>query len=286
MTVQTSGYENWGRPTGMDNPAAECSGFDDSRPVSKFNVSLQIKNNGNRNMSDWFLTVIKNNGKAAYVCYYGYDNGFPTVAPGQAVNVTFAAFMERGETAARIFVTSALGRSGDIRFDRAGRPTSGNGSGAGTTVAAMPVPKATGRIGVAVQSTGYENWGRPAGMDNPAAGCGSFDDARPVRKYNVSIGIINNTNRPMTDWYARVFKSNGKEAYVCYYGYENGFPTIAPGQTVNVTFAAFIEGNESVARMFVEDKAVGRSGPSRCASASINFIIDAHPRRVQLRSEP
>jgi hypothetical protein len=256
LTVQTSGYEAWGRPAGMDNPNAGCGSFNDARPVSKFNVSLQIKNNAASPMSNWYLTVLKANGKEAYVCYYGYENGFPNVAAGQIVNVTFAAFMEPGETAARIFLTSSLGRSGEIRFDAQGKPTTNTSAAASSR---QTTPKVTGKIGIVIQSSGYENWGRPAGMDNPNAGCSSFDDSRPVRKFNASLGITNNTARPMSNWYARVFKANGKEAYVCYYGYENGFPTIAPGQTVNMTFAAFVEGGESVARLWIEDATAGRS---------------------------
>jgi hypothetical protein len=45
VTLQNSGYEQWGRPVGMDNPAAGCGGFRDGSVVSKFNLSVRVTNN-------------------------------------------------------------------------------------------------------------------------------------------------------------------------------------------------------------------------------------------------
>lgn len=253
LAVQTSGYETWGRPEGMDNPKASCGNFDDSHPVSKFNVSLSIKNTSSRSLSKLELMVQKTTGKLAYVCYYGYAKGLPAIAPGQTVNITFAAFMERTETATRISLSTSQGTSASLLFDVAGKPV-------GTSTAGVSAPAITGRIGVSLQNSGYEQWGRPAGMDNTKAGCDSFDDSRPVRKFNVSLAVTNNTNSDMVDWTARLFKSNGREAYVCYNGYDKGLPKIVPGQTVNVTFSAFMEVNESPARLWIQDKTIGRSG--------------------------
>lgn len=260
VTVQNSGYEQWGRPAGMDNPQAGCNDFDNSRPVSKFNVSVQVKNNAKKDMASWGMSVIKNDGKEAFVCYYIQDSGFPTIAPGQFANVTFAAFMEKGETAARVIVIDdVVGQSAPINFNAAGKPTGSSKPAPAPRPTATPRVTTTNAINVSLLNTGYEKWGRPVGMDNPQAGCSSFDDSRPVTKYNISLQVKNNSKQDMTDWYAAVFKANGKEAFVCYYIQDGGLPNVPAGGMVNVTFAAFMEPGEKAVKLVVFDKNVGRT---------------------------
>lgn len=260
VTVQNSGYENWGRPVGMDNPQAGCNDFDNSRPVTKFNVSVQVKNNSQKDMSSWGMSVIKNDGTEAYVCYYIQDGGFPTVAPGKFANVTFSAFMERGQTATRIVVIDdVVGQSAPINFNTAGKPTNSSKPAPTPRATATPRVTSTNAIQVTLQNTGYETWGRPIGMDDSNAGCSSFDDSRPVTKYNASLQVKNTSKQDMTDWYAAVYKADGKEAFVCYYIQDGGLPNVPAGGMVNVTFAAFMEQGEKAAKLVVFDKNVGRT---------------------------
>lgn len=108
-----------------------------------------------------------------------------------------------------------------------------------------------------VQKSGYESWGRPAGMDKHGAGC-STDDSRQVSKFNVSLRIQNNTPNSIgaRDWYAFMVKKGGSEAYVCFYGYAGGqvFPDIPAGQPRDVTFAGFVEVGEQVGAVVVETR--------------------------------
>lgn len=258
ITVQNSGYEQWGRPVGMDDGTGDCNLFDNSRPMSKFNVSVQVKNNTDKPMANWGAKVLKNNSNLAFVCYYVQNGDISTIAPGQAVNVTFSAFMDRGETAKQlVIIDDEIGQAAPINFNAAGKPT-GTGK-LEPTPRPGATPRATNNILVTLQNTGYEQWGRPVGMDNSKAGCSEFDNSRPVSKYNVSLQVKNNAKQDMTDWYATVLKNNGNGAFVCYYIQEGGLPNVPAGGLVNVTFAAFMEPGEKAAKLIVHDKSVGRS---------------------------
>jgi len=116
---------------------------------------------------------------------------------------------------------------------------------------------------ITLQSSGYETWGRPAGMDDKAKGCGSFNDARPVSKFNLSMRVTNTTSKDISanDWYAYMLKGDGKQAYVCYYGYTGGsaFPSIPAGQSRDVTFVAFIERGEFIRSAYVRAANAGSS---------------------------
>ena len=116
---------------------------------------------------------------------------------------------------------------------------------------------------VLLQSSGYEQWGRPVGMDNQAAGCGPFNNARPVRKFTVSVRVTNNTATRIlnSEWYMRFDKGDGSEGFTCFYGYTGGqfFPDIPENSARDVTFAVFVEQNEYVARGYVTTKNQGNS---------------------------
>ncbi len=121
VTLQNSGYEQWGRPVGMDNPAAGCGGFRDGSVVSKFNLSVRVTNNRGAPIkaSDWYMVMLKPDGSDAYTCFYGYTGGqaFPDIPANSARDVTFAGFVERGETVAVAFViTRDGGRSNLLTF--------------------------------------------------------------------------------------------------------------------------------------------------------------------------
>ena len=122
-----------------------------------------------------------------------------------------------------------------------------------------PTQTSSGRIVASIQKYDYSQWGRPAGMDDPAKPCGDFDDRRPVRKLTASLHIENRSNQEMTDWYALIYKTNGAMAYTCYQGYSEGFPSIPPGQSRDVTFSAFFEINERISYAVVADSKLGES---------------------------
>lgn len=268
LTLQSSGYEKWGRPAGMDNPGAGCGPFNDSRPVTKFTASVNVANNGGKPLENWYLFVFKNSGAEAYVCYYISGHGFPKVEPGQSANITFAAFMEPGETAARLVVVDEeAGQSNAVSFgEPPTKPTATpqptrvpRGARPSKAATTTPAPTPVAPIGVVIQSSGTEAWGRPVGMDDPGAGCSAFDDRRQVSKYNVSVRVTNNSTKDMIRWYAKVVKGDGREAFVCYYAYPTGFPAIASSQTRDVTFAAFVEPGEQVKSITIIDEDIGKS---------------------------
>lgn len=113
----------------------------------------------------------------------------------------------------------------------------------------------TGRVSITLQNSGYEQWGRPYGMDHKNGGCGGFDNSRPVRKFNVSARVTNLTDHaiPATQWYMIMVKADRSEAYVCFYGYVGGqaFPDIPANSARDVTFAGFVELNEAVVNAVV-----------------------------------
>ena len=128
-----------------------------------------------------------------------------------------------------------------------------------TATRVPPTNTPAAQIRVTIQKYGYEKWGRPAGMDNPGAGCGNFNDGRPVRKFTASLLITNNSSQDMTEWYAKVYLPDGRRAYTCYYGYGGGFPAIPAGKSTELTFTSFMELNESVAFAIISDDNVGSS---------------------------
>jgi hypothetical protein len=124
-------------------------------------------------------------------------------------------------------------------------------------------PPASNQVGVAPPSNillsayrfGSEQHGRPQGMDTPEAGCGGFDDSRPVKSVQAALKIENKSNKPLEKWYAFFVKSDGKAAYTCFYT----LPVVPPNDVRDVTFQAFVELNETVEYIIVIDDVVGKS---------------------------
>ena len=110
-----------------------------------------------------------------------------------------------------------------------------------------------------IQKYDYAQWGRPAGMDDPAKGCGSFNDGRPVRKLTASLKIQNKSSKDMTQWFLLVYLPSGARAYTCYYGYSGRFPSIPVGQSVEVTFTSFMEPHETIGYAVIMDVEAGSS---------------------------
>ena len=128
------------------------------------------------------------------------------------------------------------------------------------TPAAKPIERTQrGQIELTVQRTSYIQWGRPIGMDRPDQGCNSFNDKRPVRQFQASLRIANKSAKPMQLWYPVFFKADGSEAYVCFYVYREALAELAPGQIRDITFAAFVELNETVASAVISDRDLGIS---------------------------
>lgn len=129
---------------------------------------------------------------------------------------------------------------------------------------AVPKPTAVAGKNITIKSYsfGYEQHGRPAGMDTPGAGCRMFDDSKPVRSFQIRLNIRNNSNQPMKqgEYYAFAVKPDNKDAYTCYYATSaGGLPEIPPNDSRDITFQAFVEANEAVAYVIVEDKNLGLS---------------------------
>jgi hypothetical protein len=88
----------------MSEPEKGCNSFNDGSPVQQAQISVQITNKSSKVMKDFYLFAFKPGGAPAYVCYYNYDGAGNEIQPGQARNLTFAAFVENGESIAYFFV--------------------------------------------------------------------------------------------------------------------------------------------------------------------------------------
>jgi hypothetical protein len=111
-------------------------------------------------------------------------------------------------------------------------------------------PSSTGKgIEVLIQAVGYEKWGRPMSKQY----CGDFNDADPIRKFNVSMRVTNHTSDILVEWYAAFFVGMAPAYRTCYYGYSEGpsFPSMPPGESRDVTFAAFVENDQAVTSVIV-----------------------------------
>jgi hypothetical protein len=130
---------------------------------------------------------------------------------------------------------------------------------AAPTAVPQPTAAPAGTFSVTPTNMRYEQWGRP----DPRVGCQQFNDKSPVRKFNLELVITNNGSETITDWYPRFWGVSGQELIVCYYGYGGGrgYPTLPPGATRTVTFAAFCELNDAVSSMSVE---LGSEKIKRC----------------------
>lgn len=114
-----------------------------------------------------------------------------------------------------------------------------------SSVVASPLPaRATSApdamLDAQILGAGYEHWGRPTNQTF----CGDFNDKDPVYKFTVPMRVTNYSSQTLSDWYAVFYLLNDKKAFrTCYYGYDGSapFPSIKPGESVNVTFAAFVE---------------------------------------------
>lgn len=116
-TIQKYDYAQWGRPAGMDDPSKGCGNSNNGRPVKKLTASLLIQNKSSKDMNDWYLSVYLPDGRRAYTCYYAYGGGMPAAPPGKSVEVTFAAFVELGETVGYAIVTDdEVGKSNRLTF--------------------------------------------------------------------------------------------------------------------------------------------------------------------------
>jgi hypothetical protein len=113
-------------------------------------------------------------------------------------------------------------------------------------------------IVVSLYRSGYSQWGRPAGMDDPRQGCQGFDDSRPVWQFQAVLKVTNNTKYPMKRWLPLAIKRDGKIAYGCALAYDRA-PVIEPGQSIDITFEYYIEKNDAIASVLVFDLEQGRS---------------------------
>lgn len=114
VTVRKYTYQRWGRPDGMDDPKKGCGGYDDRKPVRMLNATVYVENRSGQSMNSWYMWMGKNTGKLAYVCFY---SGLAPIAPGQGREITFAGFMEEGESIAYgIVVDDVVGKSNVVYF--------------------------------------------------------------------------------------------------------------------------------------------------------------------------
>ena len=94
----------WGRPIGMTKPQEGCNSFNDKSPVQQVQISVRVTNKSSKVMERWTAGIFKPGGTPAFWCYYTYNALDARLEPGQAVNVTFAAFIENGESVESIVV--------------------------------------------------------------------------------------------------------------------------------------------------------------------------------------
>jgi hypothetical protein len=153
------------------------------------------------------------------------------------------------------FAVGSIQSSGEVRYRNFGVKTPAGAAPVSSTPSAQK-DGTPGVISMSLYRSGYSQFGRPAGMDDRARGCGGFDDKRPVWQFQAVMKITNRSQQPMKVWYPFFIKPGGSYAYTCYYEY---LPEIPPGESRDVTFGAFVELNESIAGIVILDKDLGRS---------------------------
>jgi hypothetical protein len=118
--------------------------------------------------------------------------------------------------------------------------------------------KTNANIVVEMYRSGYAQWGRPAGMNDPRQGCQPYDDSQPVWQFQAALKVTNNTKYPMKRWLPVAVKRNGEPAYGCIYSYQS-MPEIAPGASVDIVVDWYIEKSEAIAYILAMDLDLGRS---------------------------
>lgn len=116
---------------------------------------------------------------------------------------------------------------------------------------------------IRVQKLGYDRFGRPAGLDDPNAGCGPFNDSRAMLRLEVSLEVTNLTSAgvPNNEYWVRFFKTDGSEAFSCVWTYRQtrDIPDIQPNVPTNLTFMGFVELNERIGYIQFDTKNNGKS---------------------------
>ncbi|MCW1969593.1 MAG: hypothetical protein KIH69_015895 [Anaerolineae bacterium] len=212
------------------------------------------------------IFAMKSNGQRALVCYYGFTYRFrgqavtdlminanhPNVVkemkikPNETTNLTLRIFIENNEAISYLYARSSnIGQT---------NTSSVNISPPATNNQATAVPAASGSMQIMLQKQGYEQWGRPIGMATGSGGCSKFNDGAPVRKFNISMRITNNTNQVLLPYalLPKATKGDGSPAFSCFYGHIGVVTDLAPGQSVDVTYAVFIEQSEFVKSIYLE----------------------------------
>lgn len=165
--------------------------------------------------------------------------GSPTPKPRSAASMVWLPLLFKGPMLVRAVATAT-----------------GTPRAISTIAPTVEIP--TGGIAVTIRGYDYSRWGRPAGMDDPSKPCGDFDDQRPVRKLTASVTVKNLSQQTMRDWSFYFRKNNGEWAYVCFQGYDR-IPDIPPGRSLEITFSAWMETNETISYGVVYDEKVGLS---------------------------
>ena len=151
-----------------------------------------------------------------------------------------------------LFAAGPKGQGGDIEYTNLTVKVPNN---------ALP-PTASGptnnNIVVSLYRSGYNQWDRPAGMDDPRKGCSAFDDGRPVLQFQAVMKVTNNTKLPMKRWVPLALKRDGKLAFGCALGYDKS-PVIAPGASADITIEYYIDKSDAISGIFVFDVDQGRS---------------------------
>jgi hypothetical protein len=102
VMIQGAGYERWGRPVAKES----CGDFNDNDPMQKFTVSMRVTNHSNASLDKWYATFYVGTSPAYRTCYYGYNGGqeFPNIPAGESRDVTFAGFVENGQSVTSVVV--------------------------------------------------------------------------------------------------------------------------------------------------------------------------------------
>jgi len=118
-------------------------------------------------------------------------------------------------------------------------------------------PGVTNSIVIHARAFEYAPAARPAGMDDPTAGCDASDESRRAVLLTATLRIYNRSGQTMRDWYAYFSAPSGQSLYICHQGFER-MPELPSGHYVDVTFGVFMEKMERL-RGYVFDRTVGRS---------------------------
>lgn len=104
VSAQSLDASAWGRPI-----EGGCYAYDDGDPVTRWQAGLRIENLSASELRDVRVTFVEG-GKTLRTCFHGYGGVMPVIPPSDGRNISFFAFVEKGQAVTSVMV-EAMGQT-------------------------------------------------------------------------------------------------------------------------------------------------------------------------------